>query len=99
MKMENFPFCCTSAILGSFGEHGEESLVNVEEIKKMAKSELGYGDPDSEFPNAHKRCIFAISVDPKNIRMLKAAGFRVIDTYQGVQGRVHVMTMHLQGQV
>jgi hypothetical protein len=95
MEIVNVPGCCTAALLYSFGEHGEPSLVTVAEIKKMVQRELGYGDPDSLIPVAHKRCIFAISVDPRNIRLLKAAGFRTVDLYEGVQGRVHIMTLHI----
>jgi hypothetical protein len=99
MYMENFPGCCTSAVLYSFGEHGEKSYVTVDEINRLLQQELHVRDLGGNMINGHKRCIFAISVDPKNIRILRDAGFKVIDTYEGIQGLVHIMTLHLREQV
>lgn len=103
MNMENFPGCCTSAILYSFGEHGEKSELNakhlsehdkIEAIKKMVDQELGVVDQGGVERHGHKRCVFAISVDPVNIRRLLHAGFNIVDHYPGIQGEVHIMTFH-----
>ncbi len=97
MIIENMPGCCTSAILFSLGEHGEKSLVTVEEVKLLVATKTRtMRDPKGEVIVMGKKCIFAISVDPKNIRVLEKAGFRVIDSYRGVQGIVHILTLHLE---
>lgn len=95
MQIENMPFCCTSAILGSFGEHGEASVVTVDEIKRLIQTKSRPRWNGEKLVENGKRCIFAISVDPKNIRLLLKAGFNVIDKYEGVQGDVHILTFHL----
>jgi hypothetical protein len=100
MQIENMPFCCTSAILGSFGEHGEKSLVSVDEIQRLVKTKMfAARDSHGQVVDNAKRCIFAISVDPKNIRLLNAAGFRTVDSYRGIQGEVHIMTLHVENDV
>lgn len=95
MYLENMPFCCTSAVLGSFGEHGEPSIVTVEEVKRLLKKNLDVVDLGGVLQGGHKRCVFAISVDPKNIRVLLKAGFREIDSYQGIQGIVRIFSLHV----
>lgn len=95
MHIENMPFCCTSAIIGSFGEHGEESIVTVDEIKRLVERKRHPVYRGDEIINNGKRCVFAISVDPVNIAILRQAGFRDVDSYPGIQGRVHIMTLHL----
>lgn len=95
MRIENMPFCCTSAILGSFGEHGEASLVNADEIKRLVDTKMrALRDHEGQLIDNGKRCIFAISVDPVNIRILEEYGFHTVDTYAGIQGQVHVLTLH-----
>ena len=96
MEIRNMPFCCTSAILGSFGEHGEASVVNVAEINRLVETKKSaFRDASGEIIDNGKRCIFAISVDPKNIRMLLKAGFQIIDHYPGIQGEVFILTLHV----
>lgn len=97
MEILDMPFCCTSAILGSFGEHGEPSVVTVDEIKRLvASKKIPKVDRDTgELVENAKRCVFAISVDRRNINTLKEAGFHVVDIYPGVQGLVHVLTLHV----
>jgi hypothetical protein len=93
--IDRMPGCCTSAILYSFGEHGEESEVTVEKILDLIEPVVdSHYDSRMKLIENGKRCIFAISVDPKNIKLLTEAGFKVIDKYEGVQGMVHIMTMH-----
>jgi hypothetical protein len=92
--MEHIPGCCTSAILFGFGEHGEPSEVTQEKIKKMVNRELEVVDLGGEVRGGYMKCIFAISVDPANVAILKAAGFKVVDEYEGIQGRVRIMTLH-----
>jgi hypothetical protein len=95
MHIENMPFCCTSVILGSFGEHGEESLVTVEEIHRLISKKLRVErDLEGRMIDGAKRCVFAISVDPENIRLLRQAGFKVVDHYTGIQGEVYILTFH-----
>jgi hypothetical protein len=99
MHIENMPFCCTTAVLGMFGEHGEQSTVTVDEIKKLiaTKTKPRYAvgrDGQRELVENGKRCILATSVDPHNIATLKAAGFMEIASYLGVQGRVHILVLH-----
>lgn len=97
MRIENMPFCCTSAILGSFGEHGEPSLVSVEEVKRLVNTKMHVErDLGGNMIDGAKRCVFAISVDPKNIRILKAAGFKEVDSYEGIQGTVRILTLHVR---
>lgn len=98
MLISNFPFCCTSAVLGSFGEHGEPSLVSVKEIQRMVKQELAsFQDLGGHARGGHARCIFATTIDPKNLEMLLAAGFKEVDQYTGIQGIVHILTLHANG--
>lgn len=97
MQIENMPFCCTSAIIGMFGEHGEQSFVSVEEVKRLIatkRNEVRDSETGELLANG-KRCVFAISVDPKNIRILRTAGFHIVDHYEGVQGRVYILTFHV----
>jgi hypothetical protein len=103
MELAHMPGCCTSAILYSFGEHQELSeLTNheltdeekIEAIKVMTGQKL-FGQDLAGNEIGHMRCIFAISVDPKHVKLLKAAGFRVVDAYKGIQGRVNIMTLHI----
>jgi hypothetical protein len=89
MKIENLPFCCTSAVLGSFGEHGEESIVSVPEIERLLK-ELRVVDLGGQ----GKRCVIATSVDLNNVEILMEAGFKVVDHYPGIQGEVYILTYH-----
>lgn len=96
MFVENMPFCCTSSVLGSFGEHGEPSVVSVEEIKRLVAKEFPVRDLGGVEQGGHKRCVFAISVDPKNIRLLLKAGFKEVDHYEGIQGTVHILTLHAE---
>jgi len=95
MRIENMPGCCTSAILFSFGEHGEESEVTLDEINRLCTSKASPQYRDEMMVDNGKRCIFAISVDPQNIALLKEAGFKVVDIYEGIQGKVHILTCHL----
>jgi len=95
--MEHIPGCCTSAILFGFGEHGEPSEVTREKIRKMVNRELEVIDLGGEVRGGHMRCIFAISVDPVNVAVLKEEGFKEVDAYDGIQGRVHIMTLHAPG--
>jgi hypothetical protein len=96
--IDNIPSCCTSAILHGFGEHDEPSEVTVEKIRKLvlskAKPRYGVENDNTVLLENGKRCIFAISVNPANIRILKEAGFKVVDKYEGVQGLVHILTLH-----
>lgn len=98
MKIQNMPYCCTSAVLGSLGEHGEPSVVTVDTIKELVgmKAQPVYEDAKGEriLVDNGKRCIFATSVDPRNIMQLKAAGFKEVDSYEGIQGTVHILTLH-----
>lgn len=94
MLIENMPFCCTSAVLGSLGEHGEPSVVTVEEIRRLVDAELRVFNLSGKLREERKRCVLAISVDPKNIRTLLQAGFKIVDRYKGIQGIVHIMTFH-----
>ena len=97
MQIENMPFCCTSAIIGSFGEHGEKSLVSVDEIKRLVQTKMFQRyNYEGEVIDGAKRCVFAISVDPKNIRLLQRAGFKVVDHYPGIQGEVFILTFHIE---
>jgi len=95
MRLADMPFCCTAAVLGSLGEHGEPSVVTVKEIQRLAsyvlpaKRDLGGG-----MRGGHKRIVFAISVDPENIKMLQEAGFKIVDHYPGIQGEVFILTLH-----
>lgn len=91
MEIVNMPFCCTSAVLGSFGEHGEHSVVSVKEVERLLKTRLGVVDLGGEQREGHKRYVIATSVDPKNIRILRQADFSIIDSYEGIQGRVFVL--------
>ncbi len=97
MLVEHFPFCCTAAVLGSFGEHGEESEVSVEKIKELVHQTTRPVRDLGGRVVGEKRIVFAVSVDPKNVAMLKEAGFKVVDSYNGIQGRVHVLTLHPRG--
>lgn len=97
--IEGMPGCCTSAILHSFGEHGEDSEVTPEKITKLIESMT---DPifmwrrgRKECVNPGRRCFFAISVSPDNIKIFTDYGFKIIDTYEGEQGTVHIMTFHV----
>lgn len=94
MFVENMPFCCTASVLGSFGEHGEPSDVSVAKIRELCEKEFPVIDQGGVERGGHKRVVFAISVDPANITQLLKAGFKVIDKYQGIQGLVHVMSLH-----
>jgi hypothetical protein len=98
--IENMPGCCTSAILFGFGEHMEASEVTTERILELVHSKakprvaMSQHTEQMEIIENGKRCVFAISVDPKNIRVLKAAGFKEVDHYEGIQGTVHILTLH-----
>jgi hypothetical protein len=101
MYIEGMPGCCTSAILYGFGEHGEQSEMyakslteaqKIESIRRHVESQLEVVDLGGKTQSGHKRCVFAISVDPANIRLLMKAGFEEIHSYEGVQGTVHVLT-------
>lgn len=95
MRIENMPGCCTSAVLFSFGEHGEYSNVTVENIHELVLSKvMEEHDLHGQLIDVPKRCIFAMSVDPTNIAILKEAGFKVVDEYDGEQGKVHILTLH-----
>lgn len=94
MHIEGMPGCCTAAILYSFGEHGEKSEVNPERIKEFVASVAKPEYHGTELVSNAKRCIFAISVNPNNIRQLQTAGFKIRDKYEGIQGMVHILTLH-----
>jgi hypothetical protein len=94
MRVEAMPFCCTSLILGSFGDHGEESIVTVEEINKILKRNQYVEYVDEAAPIA-QRYVYASTVNPENVAILKQAGFKVIDSYPGLQGQVYIMSLHL----
>jgi hypothetical protein len=96
MEVKGMPFCCTSLVIGMFGEHGEESLVTPKEIKEMLEPWRYPLYEGKEVIDNAKHCIMATAVDPKNIKLLRNYGFKVVDRYQGVQGIVHVMTLHLE---
>lgn len=96
MEIVNMPFCCTSAVLGSFGEHGESSVVTVEEVKRLVRMKLRGIFGQEDWIENPKRCVLAISVDPANIRVLKEAGFKVVDAYEGIQGKVHILSFHAE---
>jgi hypothetical protein len=105
LTLENFPGCCTSAILFSLGEHNEKSEMydpnmseadKINKIKQMVTAEMNGGiDLGGAQIEGHKRCVFAISVDPANVRLLKKCGFRIVDTYPGIQGLCRIMTLHV----
>lgn len=98
MFIDDVPACCTSAIIYSFGEHGEESEVTVEKIKELiaTKTTPQYRifNNRRELAETPKLNIIAFSVDPKNIAILLEAGFKDVDSYDGVQGKVHLLTFH-----
>ena len=97
MFIERMPFCSTSAVLGGFGEHGEPSLVTVAEIKRLIKNTQYYTfDEDENITNRPKLCIFAISTNPRNVRTLQNAGFKIVDSYEGIQGKVRILTFHVE---
>lgn len=97
MQIERMPFCCTSAIIGSFGEHGEPSIVTVEEVKRLVSTmQCAKFDEDGHLADNPKLCFFAISVDPQNVKILKQAGFKEVDAYRGIQGKVHILTFHAE---
>lgn len=100
MIIENVPWCCTAAILASFGEHGEPSEVTLEEIRRLTgqKRKEVYEEIHGHriLIDGAKRIVIAFSVDPANIKMLEEAGFKVVDKYKGIQGTVHLLTLHLK---
>lgn len=86
MHIDNLPGCCTSAVLFSFGEHGEPSEVSVARIHELCTVKQREG----------KRCVLATSIDKANVRMLRLAGFKEISSYPGIQGRVRIMKKDLE---
>jgi hypothetical protein len=94
MRVEGMPFCCTSSVLGMFGDHGEEALVTVEEIKKLLAKNKYAEFIDEPWPIPQKY-VYASTVNPVNVKILKEAGFKVLDSYPGQQGQVYVMGLHL----
>lgn len=85
MRIENFPGCCTSAVLYSFGEHGEPTDISVARINELCTLKQREG----------KRCVLATSVSKANASLLRQAGFREISSYPGIQGRVRIMKKDL----
>jgi hypothetical protein len=96
MQITDFPGCCTSSILFSFGEHGEESIVTVDEIQKLCSQKMRpeYNELGVRTRYVEKTC-FAISVNPENIKTLKEAGFKEMGYYDGIQGRVKILARGL----
>ena len=88
MQITNMPGCCTSAIIHGFGEHGEHALVTPAEIERQIAELLDH--------QPHKQTLMAISVARSNQATLKAAGFREIYNYPGIQGLVRVMVKSLK---
>jgi hypothetical protein len=94
MHIAEMPMCCTSMVLGMFGDHGEESVVSVEEIKKLiARHRKVYYTDTNE--HVTKKYVYASTVNLKNVVILQKAGFKILDAYPGQQGTVHVMALHL----
>ena len=62
-------------------------LESAEQVKEIR-------DAHGKLIASAKRCFIATSINPANIRVLKEAGFKVVDSYEGVQGRVYVLTLH-----
>lgn len=98
MHLSHMPYCCTMAVLGSFGEHGEPSVVTVAEIQRLTKMHLEVTDLAGKTQGGHKRCVLATSVDPKNIALLKQAGYQTLATYPGIQGEVHILAYFAEEQ-
>lgn len=101
MRVAPFPGCCTSAVIYSFGEHGEETDISPEKIKAYMKPwQKAEKDDHGNIVDQVKLTWFATSVNTHNIALLEAAGFRTVATYPGEQGLVHVMMfgkgLHIQ---
>lgn len=99
--IEEIPGCCTSAIIYGFGEHGEDHETTVDHVRKLVESKMRpvYAtrrDGENVLVENGKKCFFAISINPKTIKMLKEdLGFKEVDHYRGVQGEVHILTLHV----
>jgi hypothetical protein len=101
MQITNMPGCCTSAIIHNFGEHGEEAEVTVKNIERLlATKTKAKFDENGQLRENGKHCFFAITcseipgIGVRNLNTLKAVGFREVDSYQGVQGKIHILTLH-----
>lgn len=96
MEIDHMPFCCTSAVIGMFGEHGEESVVTAKEVARLIDANTSTRrDRSGEVIFPGKRFILATSINPKTIRLLQDFGFHVIDNYSGEQGEVFVLSFHV----
>lgn len=94
MKIENMPFCCTSAVLGSFGEHGEPSVVTLREVNRLVNRRVCTAMRGEREIPGRARFVFATTADEANLATLLEYGFKEIDSYEGIQGTVHVLSYH-----